>query len=85
MRDTHRATYQIEVQGRLDESWSDWFEGFVPSSEHGTTTFTGELQDQAALRGMLNRILDLNLTLISLKRVTWLTERESNSGFEADR
>ena len=64
------AVYQIEVEGTLDERWSDWFSGLavVAGSEgEGTpvTTLTG-LMDQAALRGILNKVWDLNLTLVSV-------------------
>ena len=64
------AAYQIEVQGKLDEHWTDWFSGLTirAGDESGTcpvTTLTGSV-DQAALRGILNRIWDLNLTLISI-------------------
>jgi hypothetical protein len=64
------AVYRIEVEGTLDERWSDWFSGLavVAGSEgEGTpvTTLTG-LMDQAALRGILNKVWDLNLTLVSV-------------------
>jgi hypothetical protein len=65
-----RAVYQIKVEGTLDERWSDWFSGLalVAGSEgEGApmTTLTG-LMDQAALRGILNKVWDLNLTLLSV-------------------
>ena len=64
------AVYRIEVEGTLDARWSDWFSGLavVAGSEgEGTpvTTLTG-LMDQAALRGILNKVWDLNLTLLSV-------------------
>jgi len=68
------ASYEIQVQGRLDESWSNWFNGMTIASE-GTggdspvTTLTGVVADQAALRGILERIWNLNLTLLSVHRV----------------
>lgn len=61
-------TYQIQVQGRLDEDWSDWFSGMTVTFESGVTTLTGPVADQAALRGILTRIWDLNLTLLSVTR-----------------
>ncbi len=65
--------YQIEVRGRLDCSWAEWCGGMTISSEHGpsgaTSTLTGPIMDQAELRGVLERIWDLNLTLISLRLV----------------
>ena len=67
---SQRGVYQIKVQGNLDDRWSDWFSGLTvaPGDESEgppITTMTG-LIDQAALRGVLNRIWDLNLTLISV-------------------
>ncbi|MBE9507668.1 MAG: hypothetical protein IMY86_06415 [Chloroflexi bacterium] len=59
-------TYQIQVQGKLDEDWSDWFRGMTVAFEGGTTTLTGPVADQAALRGILTRIWDLNLTVLSV-------------------
>ena len=64
----HTARYQIKVQGRLDENWSDWFSGMTITFEGGVTTFTGPVADQSALRGLLTRIWDLNLTLLSVTR-----------------
>jgi hypothetical protein len=65
------VTYQIKVLGRIDERWSDWFGGMTITTELVSdgppmTTLTGPVVDQAALRGMLCKILDLNLTLISV-------------------
>ena len=62
--------YEIKVQGRLDDRWAKWFSGMAISSQDdrdgATSTLTGRIVDQAALRGVLERIWDLNLTLISL-------------------
>jgi hypothetical protein len=64
------ATYEVRVRGRLDESWSDWLNGVAMAFEDetgggGITVLTGHF-DQAALRGLLNRLWDLNLTVVSL-------------------
>jgi hypothetical protein len=61
-------TYQIQVWGKLDEGWSGWFTGLTAAFEEGITTLAGPVADQAALRGILNRIWDLNLTLLSVTR-----------------
>jgi hypothetical protein len=59
--------YEIRLQGQLDAAWSDWFEGFTLTSEgDGTTTLTGSAIDQAALHGLLRRVGDLGVTLISV-------------------
>ena len=62
--------YEIRVEGFLTDSWSDWFEGLVFHNDTtGETTMRGQLADQAALFGILNKIQSLNLTLISVIRV----------------
>jgi hypothetical protein len=59
--------YQIRVEGELDAGWSDWFEGLeITSDASGQTTITGPVADQAALHGLLARIRDLGLKLISV-------------------
>ncbi len=68
------ATYQIKVQGRLDERWTHWFDGMsitFEQAEDGSTVtvLTGSVLDQAALYGLINRIRDLGLSLISVGRV----------------
>ena len=63
------AVYQIKVQGKLDESWSDWFSGMTITFESSITTLTGPVADQSALRGILSKIWDLNLVLISAIRI----------------
>ena len=66
-------TYQIQVEGKLDEGWSEWFRGMTVTFERASdgspiTTLTGPVADQAALRGILNRIWDLHLTVLSVTR-----------------
>ena len=65
-----QAVYQIRVRGRLDERWSDWFNGLtveiVNESENPPVTIITGAIDQAALRGILNKVWDLNLSLISV-------------------
>ena len=67
--DTDR--YEIRLDGRLDQSWSDWFEGFALTNESdGTTTLTGHVIDQAALHGLLRRVGDLGVTLLSINTIS---------------
>ena len=62
--------HEIRVQGHLDERWSDWMEGLVFTHESdGTTTLTGPLADQSALHGVLTRIRDLALPILSVRRL----------------
>jgi len=66
----HDSTdYRIKLKGRLDPKWSDWFEQMKISTEGDETILTGSVADQAALHGLLIRIRDLNLTLLSVERI----------------
>jgi hypothetical protein len=59
--------YEIKIKGHLDPRWSDWFAGMqLTHLEGNETLLAGSLPDQAALHGILERIRDLNLTLISM-------------------
>ncbi len=63
-------TYRIRVRGHLDDRWSEWFEGLVIHlQEDGTTVLVGPVVDQAALHGVIIRIRDLGLPLLSVSRV----------------
>jgi hypothetical protein len=65
-----RAIYEIRIRDRLDEDWSEWFDTMtLAHTSEGQTILTGPVADQAALHGLLARILDLNLTLISVTQV----------------
>ncbi|MEC5180539.1 hypothetical protein [Arthrobacter sp. CG_A4] len=60
--------YEIRFEGQLDQRWSDWFEGFTLINDSGgNTILTGPVIDQAALHGLLRRVGDLGVTLISVK------------------
>ena len=68
-QDAQPVVYQIKVQGKLDESWSSWFNSMAITFEGDTTTLTGAVIDQAALRGILSKLWDLNLALISVNQI----------------
>ena len=59
--------FEIKIKGHLDPGWSDWFSGLRLTQTGGNETLlSGSLPDQAALHGLLERIRDFNLTLISV-------------------
>jgi hypothetical protein len=61
------TTYTIIVKGHLDASWSDWFDAMtITHAENGETLLTGPVLDQSALHGLLNKVRDLGLTLVSV-------------------
>jgi hypothetical protein len=62
-------TYRFRVRGHLDDRWSDWFGGLaVQRRDDGTTVLVGPVVDQAALHGVIIRIRDLGLPLLSVRR-----------------
>ena len=63
------SVYQIRVQERLDDEWSDWLEGTTIENSSDRTMLTSQAIDQPALRGILNRMWDLNLTVLSVDRI----------------
>jgi hypothetical protein len=65
-----QAVYQIRVKGILDEGWSDWFGGLtVTTHANRDTLLTGPVRDQAALFGLLVKVRDAGLVLLSVRRV----------------
>ena len=64
------------MQGQLDERGSDWFNGMTITFESDVTTLTSAVADQAKLRGMLSKIWDLNLTVVSVTQME--SEKDSS-------
>ncbi len=68
--------YQFQVEGQLNPTWSEWFEELTLTHEaSGNTILTGPIADQAALHGVLIKIRDLGLILISVKRLKKISNR----------
>ena len=63
------AHYEIRVEGVLDERWTSWFEGLQVKSEGKQTIISGALADQPALHGVLVKVRDLGLCLVSVRRL----------------
>jgi hypothetical protein len=70
--DLDRLTvYQIRIKGHLGPQWSDWFAGLsIQLDDNGETVLTGSVVDQAALYGLLKKVRDLGIPLLSVSPVT---------------
>jgi len=78
MSETHASTedqyepglYEIRIKGHLDDRWAEWFEGLtITLEDDGNTLLTGPVVDQAALHGLLKRVRDLGMPLLSVNFV----------------
>jgi len=63
------ARYEIRIEGVLDSHWAAWFEGLQVTSDGTQTVISGLLADQPALHGLLAKVRDLGLCLISVRRL----------------
>ena len=78
--DPHQTIYQIRLQGHLDRQWSDWFGGLtVTLEDNGETLLTGPVVDQAALHGLLRKVRDIGMPLLSVVRVD-LDQADASGG-----
>lgn len=74
-------SYQIRLEGHLDDQWTGWFRGMtITLEENGDTRLTGSFIDQAALFGLLKKVRDLGLPLVSVNRVEPCPEYSRESG-----
>jgi hypothetical protein len=83
MSETHTASrehdepglYEVRIKGHLDSRWAGWFEGLtITLEDNGVTLLTGPLLDQAALPGLMRKVRDAGLPLVSITHV----EKETN-------
>ena len=64
------VAYQIRIKGHLGSQWTDWFEGLtITLEDNGDTSLSGPVEDQAALHGLLKKVRDLGMPLLSVSRV----------------
>jgi hypothetical protein len=63
------ADYEVRIEGVLDDRWEAWFSGLHITSDGHQTVISGPLPDQSALHGVLARVRDLGLTLVSVRRL----------------
>jgi hypothetical protein len=62
--------YQIRIKGQLDTGWTDWFEGMaITQEDNGITVLTGMVIDQSALHGLLKKVRDLGMPLLSVNSI----------------
>lgn len=71
--------YQIRIKGQLDSQWSDWFSGMTLSLDNGDTLMTGQVIDQAALHGLLKKVRDLGMPLVSVVQIQVLHAHQNDS------
>ena len=75
--------YEIRIRGALHPRWATWFDGLtVTAGPEGTTVLSGRVVDQAALHGLLQRVRDLGIPLVS---VTRLDERDHDRPHDSER
>ena len=75
--------YEIRIKGYLDDRWVKWFDGLaIRLEEDGDTLLTGPVVDQAALHGLLKRVRDLGMTLVSVNQVQSQETRQNRSNKE---
>ena len=69
-------TYEIRIQGRLDGRWTSWFDGMeLVDDVDGSTLIRGQVADQAALHGLIQKVRDLGLPLLSVTHTQTGTTR----------
>ena len=72
--------YEIRVEGHLDAQWQDWFDGMSVAPEaDGTTLISGPVTDQPALYGLLRKVRDLGLPLISVSLMAGTLDRQHSN------
>jgi hypothetical protein len=74
---TWPACYEVRVAGVLDGSWSEWFEGLQIQNQGGETVLSGILSDQPALHGIFDKVRDLGLSIIAVRRLPYVEPDEA--------
>ena len=82
--DPHQPmAYHIRIQGHLGSEWTDWFEGLTLSLEdNGETLLTGSVVDQTALHGLLRKVRDLGMPLLSVNPVYNTSQADASDGIQ---
>jgi hypothetical protein len=72
--------YEIRIKGHLGSQWTDWFEGLtITLEDNGDTLLTGPVTDQAALYGLLKKVRDLGMPMLSVNRVQYYETHQNHS------
>ena len=80
------GVYQIRLKGQLDDQWTGWFEDLtITLEDDGDTLLTGPVVDQAALFGLLKKVRDLGMPLVSINRVEPGKPEMSSTSFEKEK
>lgn len=81
-RDTPTEIFEIRLKGHLDEGWASWFEGMtITLTEEGDTVLTGPVADQAALHGLLKKVRDLGMPLLSVCQISDLQQTNKKQSY----
>ncbi len=82
----HPLVYQVRLEGHLGDQWTDRFEGLtITLEENGDTLLTGSVVDQAALFGLLKKVRDLGMPLVSLNRIEFCKPNMSSISSEKEK
>ena len=74
------TVYEIRVKGHLDGRWSEWFDGLtIANLEDGDAVLSGDIVDQSALHGVLNKVRNLGLPLVAVKNIGPTIEETASS------
>jgi hypothetical protein len=85
-QEQHGDWYEIRLQGRLDDRWSAWLDGLdLSRTQDGATVLRGPITDQAALHGLLAKVRDVGLPLVSVTRMDAPTQHPSTAEPAASR
>ena len=77
--------YEIRIQGHLDDKWADWFESLtITREDNGETVLRGPIADQAALHGLLRKVRDLGVPLLSVMQVEPTPANRSDGNTDTD-
>jgi hypothetical protein len=79
INETRPTKYILRIKNHLDSHWEEWFDGMaLTKMDNGETLLSGDVVDQSALHGLLEKIRNLNLTLISVQKVDGEEEKSLN-------